>query len=132
MNITEPTPTGAIERYRLFFVKQGVPEEKLDAILDCIPKQLTYAEAFACCKALAPKASPKISFDSVLPIPVGTRQTATIPFPISNEDYELILATLALWKPRLVIEAVISPAPSTTPPVSAPSSAAPAFPTADS
>jgi hypothetical protein len=38
-----------------------------------------------------------------LRIPVGDDWAAVIPFPMSAEDYELLLETLKLWKRKLVV-----------------------------
>jgi hypothetical protein len=37
-----------------------------------------------------------------LPVPVGNSLVARIPYPISEEDFALLIATLNLWKPKLV------------------------------
>lgn len=38
----------------------------------------------------------------VLYIPLGDEQFASIPFPMTEDAMEILLATLALWKTRLV------------------------------
>ena len=37
-----------------------------------------------------------------LPILICSRGVASIPFPMTEEDYDLMLAMLALWKHRIV------------------------------
>jgi hypothetical protein len=39
---------------------------------------------------------------SELPILVGNNQVARIPFPMSEEDFDLLIGTLQLWKKRIV------------------------------
>jgi hypothetical protein len=40
---------------------------------------------------------------SVLPVPVAGR-IASIPFPMTEEDFNLFIATLNLWKPNIVVK----------------------------
>lgn len=45
-------------------------------------------------------------------IPLGTDQFASIPFPMDEESFQLLLSTLELWKPRLVRPAIsVIPSP---------------------
>lgn len=47
----------------------------------------------------------------ILPILIGEQlRCATIPFPMDEQDFEMMLSTLALWKRRLVL-------PPTQPPI---------------
>lgn len=39
-----------------------------------------------------------------LPILICNRGIASIPFPMTEDDYGLMMATLKLWKPRLVLK----------------------------
>lgn len=42
--------------------------------------------------------------ERMLPILIGEqRRCATIPFPMDEEDFEMMISTLALWKRRLVL-----------------------------
>lgn len=54
-------------------------------------------------RATPPAKKPMISqiLEQQLPIPLGDRM-ANIPMPISEEDFELLIQTLNLWKSRLI------------------------------
>jgi hypothetical protein len=45
-----------------------------------------------------------------LSVPVGDNRMAKIPFPISEEDFELFINTLTLWKKKLIIKPMVFPA----------------------
>jgi hypothetical protein len=42
------------------------------------------------------------AIENELPILVGNNRVARIPFPMSEEDFDLLLETLQLWKRRIV------------------------------
>lgn len=37
-----------------------------------------------------------------LPVPIGDGLVARVPFPMTEEDFELLIGTLQLWKKKLV------------------------------
>lgn len=43
-----------------------------------------------------------ISFGGELPIPLGNGHVARVPFPMTEEDFNLFVGTLNLWKKKLV------------------------------
>ena len=43
-----------------------------------------------------------VAIENELPILVGNSRVARIPFPMSEEDFDLLLETLQLWKRRIV------------------------------
>lgn len=45
-----------------------------------------------------------MTLDQELPILVGANRVAKIPFPMTNEDFELLLETLKIWKKKIVRE----------------------------
>jgi len=64
--------------------------------IESIPGTLEMKEA-------PPDPQPSRFFD----IPLGTDQNrliASIPFGLSEDDYEMLMETLTAWKPRLVTE----------------------------
>jgi hypothetical protein len=44
--------------------------------------------------------SPAISANE-LPVPIGEGRVARVPFPMSEEDFDLVIGTLNLWKKKL-------------------------------
>jgi hypothetical protein len=45
-----------------------------------------------------------------LPVPIGEGRIARVPFPISEEDFDLFVETLKLWKKKLVRKPAVIPA----------------------
>jgi len=50
---------------------------------------------------MMPKGQPDRGFNE-LPILVGNGMVARIPFPMSEDDFQLLIETLNLWKKKLV------------------------------
>ena len=44
-----------------------------------------------------------LTFGGELPIPIESGHVVRVPFPMSQEDYDLVLETLKLWKNRIVM-----------------------------
>jgi hypothetical protein len=51
------------------------------------------------------KKDQEIDMTQELPIPVGDGRVVTVPYPMSEDDFEILLDTLNLWKRKLVSQA---------------------------
>jgi hypothetical protein len=57
-------------------------------------------------KKTSSQAGGSMTLEQELPILVGANRVARIPFPMTTEDFDLLLETLNVWKKRIVIEEI--------------------------
>lgn len=100
-----------IENYRASFefakldkseddISDGYKEQKSQGVPGGSPDR-TVAPSPSGGQDFPPKGVP-VTIEKELPILVGENKIARIPFPMTEEDYDLLLGTLALWKKRLL------------------------------